>query len=718
MSIIDLIDTEYKVLNGVKQKLTTHPELNSRYHISSGNDQISAGLEDFEDFAKVYRVYTWVNKAVKKSAEQIAPLKVEVVDQEGEAIQGHPLTMLFSGVNPDSSGSELWHAWVVNMLLAGDAPVEIVDSGGGMPVELWSRRPDLLGVIPDVSNELFPRVAGYTWGTDENMVPRENMWHPKFYNPLNAWRGLPPIAAVREGITIDMFSQAWSKRFLQNSARPDFAIIAPDGLTIGEREEIELQFLQKHQGPDNWHKPVTLENITKIEMLNFAPKDIEWLEQRKVSRDEVGAIFGMPDEIMGFGRDTYENFGTAWRIWWLLALKPLTDFRDESLTKFFTKTRPILRPGELIKTDLSGIGALQEDLTDKIDNATKLFRMGVPFDTLDERFSLGIGPVPDGTTGFIDFRPLEALTAPIGQRAATGMNESKAAFAQWEQTSINRLRTKGDPGNVFLHPAISQLDSYWLATILGMCQSEAEIKATFTKRLELKEVIGEREEIEPERAELEELFIPIMLAFLLGQVGRILTVVEQTGEQPDAEFWQNENVLMVAAVLTSVESWVDTAVNWVVTNIIRPAGLGTPEAANDLAARWAGRHAATMVRGINRTSRNLARTQISNWLRAGTGDLDLLTNSLTRTIAPRWRAEMIAQTEVTRAWSMATHQVARVTPGVKGLVWLTQRDERVCPICGPLEKKKRSLRIGATYPGGFTGPPAHVRCRCMEALII
>jgi len=42
--------------------------------------------------------------------------------------------------------------------------------------------------------------------------------------------------------------------------------------------------------------------------------------------------------------------------------------------------------------------------------------------------------------------------------------------------------------------------------------------------------------------------------------------------------------------------------------------------------------------------------------------------------------------------------------------WVTQRDERVCPICYP--------RDGKVLGDGWTridGPPAHIRCRCDTA---
>lgn len=69
------------------------------------------------------------------------------------------------------------------------------------------------------------------------------------------------------------------------------------------------------------------------------------------------------------------------------------------------------------------------------------------------------------------------------------------------------------------------------------------------------------------------------------------------------------------------------------------------------------------------------------------------------------RAEMIAITETTRA-KVEGERAAVAEINQRGVIlvptWMTQEDERVCPICGPRHKQ----RITGDYP------PAHPRCRC------
>ena len=392
--------------------ISHHPELDYRQHVLSaeGKEAVQADMQDYIGFARVFQAYVWVSKAVRVYQTAIGALPVRVVNTEGEEQSGHELSQLLAHVNPSNGPSELWEAYSSHMLLGGESFLEIVPDGRGRPVEVWPRRPDKVTVIPDVTWPHFPLVAGYTYNDDRDLDP-PLIVHSKLHNPLDPWRGLPPIAAVRQEIIIDLSSINWSKTFLKQGARPDYALIAPGGLTPTERAEYLKVLLDKHQGPNNWHLPIVLEDgITDIKPFSWAPADIQWLEQRKMSREAVGSIFGIPDEVMGWGKDTYDNMDQAHRWMWRLVLLPFCTHRDNALTSHFTKVWPLLKPGERIATDLSTVSALAEDITVKADAAGKYWSMGVPWNVIDERMHLGFGPVPGGEMGYVPIgvMPIEA----------------------------------------------------------------------------------------------------------------------------------------------------------------------------------------------------------------------------------------------------------------------------------------------------------------------
>lgn len=81
----------------------------------------------------------------------------------------------------------------------------------------------------------------------------------------------------------------------------------------------------------------------------------------------------------------------------------------------------------------------------------------------------------------------------------------------------------------------------------------------------------------------------------------------------------------------------------------------------------------------------------------------------------RHRAMRIARTELAFAFNQGVEQGVRQAQaqGLIGRVkkrWLTAFDERVCPICRPLDDV--TVEQKDTFPGGYTLPPAHPHCRC------
>ncbi|MFQ5574245.1 MAG: phage minor head protein [Terriglobia bacterium] len=74
----------------------------------------------------------------------------------------------------------------------------------------------------------------------------------------------------------------------------------------------------------------------------------------------------------------------------------------------------------------------------------------------------------------------------------------------------------------------------------------------------------------------------------------------------------------------------------------------------------------------------------------------------------QYRMEVIARTKVLRAHNQGRIKFHRQV-GVQKLEWMTMEDERVCPICGPLDGKVFDT-------GRFPQQPAHPNCRCTSVV--
>jgi len=128
------------------------------------------------------------------------------------------------------------------------------------------------------------------------------------------------------------------------------------------------------------------------------------------------------------------------------------------------------------------------------------------------------------------------------------------------------------------------------------------------------------------------------------------------------------------------------------------------------ATRWAREYGYDLIRGLTDTTRNV----VSEAMQTFTQNPEMGREALQQMLQPAFgqvRAQMIAATETTRAYSEATNEYQQLLSqaGIQTRRrWITREDERVCPACGPLHNLTEDF-WAAEYP---SGPPIHPNCRC------
>lgn len=223
-------------------------------------------------------------------------------------------------------------------------------------------------------------------------------------------------------------------------------------------------------------------------------------------------------------------------------------------------------------------------------------------------------------------------------------------------------------------------------------------------------------EVRPERQLIEDEFAAALLGALGEQAQRIAMQQIGISQIDDRQFWDKEKGIIAALLLAWLLRVSDVSIGVTVERVLTPAGLGLADTVNARAAAWAEKHALELARGLTGTTKEIAKRQIAGWLAEGSRDIGKLARLLGETIAPEWRASLIAQTEVTAAWSNALQEIGAEYPEMTGYQWQSQNDERVCPVCGFLHGKRRPK--DGLYVTGYPPPPAHPRCRCEELLVV
>lgn len=410
-----------------KALLDVHPEIGTRQHIlSTRSDAIALGPYTYLNAIASHENHVWVRKGVNVIADNSAPLPLFILRGGKDRVDVHPVLDLLNKPNSKMAAADLWRWWVTDMLLGGETGWELTKTAsGGKVTEIWPRQPHTIGIVTDPALVRYFEVKRYEIddgkGDPYSLQPDEFIFY-KFFNPRNPWRGIAVLLALRMSITIDVFAQAHEKYLYANNARPDFAIVAPQGTTQTERDDLEKKVEQKFGGTGAGGVLALEDQVTDIRILSFRPKDLGDLEVRRMTRDEIAGGLGVPDILMGFGSDSYDTEQkrtAAIQALYSLTIKPLLGFRDGHLT-FELQRLNLLKPDETIHTDYSSVRELQEEEDAEWKRASEQIERGT-LTINDWRRAKGLDPYPWGDVWWAD-----ANKVPITDAAPLPAPESQA----------------------------------------------------------------------------------------------------------------------------------------------------------------------------------------------------------------------------------------------------------------------------------------------------
>ncbi|MEN2786479.1 phage portal protein [Sphingomonas qilianensis] len=297
----------------------------------------------------------------------IAQRAVRVVaDGLGEA----PLTAsspeLEALVRARSGGQALLATVAAQLLLHGNAYVQLLTDADGGLRELFALRPERVTVEPDAGG--WP--AGYAYRVGERVarLPAEDaggrpaIVHIKAFNPSDDHYGLGCLGAAAGAVAVHNAAARWNKALLDNAARPSGALVydAGDGSALSGEQfaRLKAEMEAGFAGAGNAGRPMLLEGGLKWQSLSLSPADMDFAATKAAAAREIAGAFGVPPMLLGLPGDaTYANYREASRALWRLTILPLAGSILASLAQGLTGWFP----GAALSVDLDRVTALAED---------------------------------------------------------------------------------------------------------------------------------------------------------------------------------------------------------------------------------------------------------------------------------------------------------------------------------------------------------------------
>ena len=255
-----------------------------------------------ETYGRYYATSVPAYRAVKLRADAVAGARLLVYQRRGAekpvpVAENHPAQVLLDKVNPWWTGTDLWRATETNLCLWGSAYWWLQREEGKV-VAIWPLRPDKVQIVP--GGGLMPNeyIRGYLYTGNKTVALAidEVVWF-KYFNPLDEYAGMAPIAAAR--LSLDMGKDAL--RFHRNQFRKGAAyqntVFSVQGPVTDEQANDFFARLEKRQADEgNLPRPLLwdLSQGPKPERFGLSPADLAVLQGLNYTVEDAARIWGVP----------------------------------------------------------------------------------------------------------------------------------------------------------------------------------------------------------------------------------------------------------------------------------------------------------------------------------------------------------------------------------------------------------------------------------------
>jgi HK97 family phage portal protein len=285
----------------------------------------------------------------------------------------------------------------MQLLLHGNAYVQPLEDGEGLPAELYPLRPERVAVEADAAG--WPAAYVYKVGEAKRRIAardglgRPGLVHLKAAHPLDDHYGLGCLGAAAAAVAVHNAAARWNKALLDNAARPSGALVhaPPSGASLSraQLEQLKGELEAHFAGAGNAGRPLLLDGGLSWQALSLSPAEMDFAALKAAAAREIALAFGVPPMLLGLpGDSTYANYREANRALWRLTVLPMA----ARILGALSAALAAWWPGVRLEVDLDRISALAEE-------RERLWRQANAADFLsddEKRELLGFGPAAAG----------------------------------------------------------------------------------------------------------------------------------------------------------------------------------------------------------------------------------------------------------------------------------------------------------------------------------
>jgi len=305
--------------------------------------------------------------------------------------------------NARQTVQEFWEQMLLNFCLRGNAYARIDRGADGGVSALWPLSADQVEVVIDHEGQVFYR---YYIDGKEVIFLEGDVLHIR--GPGNGVVGLSPLDYMRASVGLAINAQNHTNKvFRKNSRRPGI-LMSNEVLTDVQREALRRNFGDITSGTQK--ELYILEAQFKFEPLGMAPADIQLLESRAFSVQDIARWFGVPSVLVNDTRETTSLGSSVGEIisgFHRLKLRPQLERIEQAIIKRVLSPR---QRAERLGVEFNLDALLRASLKDRMEIYAKGVQNGI-YNRNEPRQKEGMPPYQGGEifTAQVNLMPVDKL---------------------------------------------------------------------------------------------------------------------------------------------------------------------------------------------------------------------------------------------------------------------------------------------------------------------
>jgi HK97 family phage portal protein len=278
-------------------------------------------------------------------------------------------SLLHDSPNSRMTPAEFWSVLIANWLLRGNGYARIDRAGpNGEAVALWPMPADqVLPYLMDTGELVYL----YQIGAEQVVLPADRVLHLKGIG--NGIVGLSRLDFMRMSMAEAERAQAQATRTFKNGNKPAGLLTIEKVLTDQQRASIRKNFADiANSGESRLH---VLEAGMKFEQVQLTPEQVQLMDSRRLSIEELCRWFGVPPVLVGHSNVTAWGTGIEQIIegFYKLTVRPMLIDIEQAVTK------RVLTPTQRARfsVEFSFDALLRSNLKDRLEVYAKAVQNGV-----------------------------------------------------------------------------------------------------------------------------------------------------------------------------------------------------------------------------------------------------------------------------------------------------------------------------------------------------